>query len=171
MPADFENVHGRPCLLILDDLLNDTYSKEVFHLFKKGSHHKKYQRDSDHPNLFHQGRYCRNISLKAKYLVPLKNVREKNQFMFLGRQVYPENSISLYRAYLNATQRPYGYLVLDLSQDTNDHLRFRTNIFPSDPKPPIIYCAIKDEANEILSRSSRTKDGRTETAESYYFEL
>jgi len=80
--------------------------------------------------------------------------------MFLARQVYPENSISLYKVYLNATQRPYGYRVLDLSQDTNDHLRFRTNIFPLDPKPPTIYSAIENEASEILlSRSSCTQDG------------
>jgi len=92
--------------------------------------------------------------------------------MFLARQVYPENSISLYNAYLNATERPYGYIGLDLSQDTNDHLRLRTNIFPSDPNPPIIYCAIENEAREILlSRSSRTQDGRTETELSYYFQL
>ena len=86
--------------------------------------------------------------------------------------MYPENSISPYKAYLNATQRTYGYLILDLSQDTNYHLRFRTNIFPSDPKPPIIYSAIENEAREILlSRSSRTQDGRTEIVWSYYFEL
>ena len=84
--------------------------------------------------------------------------------MFLARQVYPENSISLYKVYLDATQQPYGYLVLDLSQNTNDHLRFR-NIFPSDPTPPIIYSAIENEASEILlSRSSRSQEGRTETA-------
>ena len=70
--------------------------------------------------------------------------------MFLARQLCPENSISLYKAYFNATQRTYGYLVLDLSQDTHDHLRFRTNILPSDPMPPVIYSAIEDEASEIL---------------------
>ena len=59
--------------------------------------------------------------------------------MFLARQLYPENSTILYKAYLNATQRPYGYLILDLSQDSNDLLRFRTNIFPTNPPPPIIY--------------------------------
>ena len=55
-----------------------------------------------------QGRYCRDISLNAKYLVLLKNVRDKNQFMFLACQVYPENSASLYKAYLDATQKPTG---------------------------------------------------------------
>jgi len=85
--------------------------------------------------------------------------------MFLARQGYPENSISLYKAYLDATQRTYGYLVLDLWDDTNNHLRIRTNNLTSNPTPPIIYSAIENEASEILlSRSSRSQDGRTETA-------
>ena len=103
--------------------------------------------------------------MNAKYLVLLKNVRDQNQFIFLARQVYPENSTSLYNAYLNATRRPYGYIILDLSHNSNNNLRFRTNEFPTDPSPPNIYAPVEDEASEIkLSRSSRTKDGRTETA-------
>jgi len=58
--------------------------------------------------------------------------------MFLAPQVYPEDSTSLYKAYLKATQRPYGYLILDLLQDTNDRLLFRTNIFPTDSPLPIM---------------------------------
>ena len=117
VPADFENAHGRPCLVILDDLLNDSYSKELCDLFTKGGYHRYISVILITQNLFNQGRYWRNISLNAKYLVLLKNVRDKNHFMFLARQVYPENSTSLYKAYLNATQQPYGYFILDLSQD------------------------------------------------------
>jgi len=108
VPADFENSNGRPCLIILDDLLNDSYYKEVCDLFTKRSHHRNISVIVITQNLFHQGRCCRNISLNAKYLVLLKNVRDKNKFMFSSRQVYPENSTSLYKAYLNTTERPYG---------------------------------------------------------------
>jgi len=164
VPADFENAHGRPCLIILDDLLNNAYSKEVCDLFTKGSHHRNISVILITQNHFHKERHCRNISLNAKYMFPLKKVRDKNQFMYLARQVYHENCTSLYKAYLNATERPYGYIILDLSQYSNDNLRFRTNIFPTDPPPPIIYAPIEDEAREIkLTRSSHTKDGRTET--------
>jgi len=52
--------------------------------------------------------------------------------MFLARQVYPVNSNSLYKAYLDATRRPHGYLLLDLSQERDDRLRFRTDIFPTE---------------------------------------
>ena len=106
-------------------------------------------------NVFHQGRYCRNISLNAKYLVQLKTVRDK--FMHLASQVYPEDSSSLYKAYLDETKRPYVYLIFDLSQDTNDILRFRTNVFP-DEGPPMIYSAVGDEATAIeLLRPTRAQ--------------
>jgi len=48
--------------------------------------------------------------------VALKNVRDKKQFMYLTNQVYPEYSIGLYNAYLDATQQPHGYLTLDLTR-------------------------------------------------------
>ena len=68
--------------------------------------------------------------LNAKYIVLLKNIRNKNQFTHLARQLYPEDSGGLYKAYLDATKQPHGYFVLDFSQNTDDRRRFRTNIFP-----------------------------------------
>jgi len=82
VPKDFQNARGRPCLVILDDLLIDVNSKQVCDLFTKGSHHRNISVILITQNLFHQGRYCRDISLNAKYLVPLKNVRDMNEFMF-----------------------------------------------------------------------------------------
>jgi hypothetical protein len=139
---DFTNESGRPCLFILDDLLNDVYSKQVCDLFTKGSHHRNISVILITQNLFHQGRYCRDISLNTTYLVLLKNVWDKNQFSYLARQVYPEDSDSLYRAYLEATRRPHGYLLLDFAQDTDDRLQFRTNIFPREG-PPVIYAPVE----------------------------
>jgi len=101
VPADFDNARGRRSLVILDDLLNDVYSKHVCDLFTKGSHHRNISVILITQNLFHQGRFCRDISLNAKYLVVIKNVKDENQFVFLAKQVYPENSNNLYKAYLD----------------------------------------------------------------------
>ena len=57
------------------------------------------------------------------------NTRDKNQFTHLARQVYPVHSACLYKAYLETTEKPHGYLVLDFAQDTDYRLRFRNNIF------------------------------------------
>jgi len=76
--------------------------------------------------------------------------------------VYPEDSLGLYNVYLDAKQRPHSNLILDLTQDKNDGLRFRTNIFPKE-YPPVIYSDIGDEVCEIeLPRPSHPQVGRTE---------
>ena len=99
-------------------------------------------------NLFHQARHARDISQNAKYIILLKNVRDKAQFTHLARQVLPEDSQGLFGAYLDATRRPHGYLLLDLAQDTDERLRFRTNIFPAE-RPPVVYARISNETNKI----------------------
>jgi len=161
VPQNFCNEHGKPCLRILDDLLKEVYLKDACDLFTKGSHHRNISFILITQNLFHQGRFCRDISLNAKYLVALKNVRDKSQFQYLARQVHPEDSDSLYNWYLEATERLHGYLILDFAQDTDDGLRYRTNVFP-DEYPPIIYMLTKkgNEADKIeLSHSASIKDG------------
>ena len=55
VPTDFGNAQSRPCLIILDDLLNDVYSKDVCDLFTKSSQHK-YKRHSDYPESLSSGK-------------------------------------------------------------------------------------------------------------------
>ena len=162
VPQNFGDDHGRPCLIILDDLLNEVYSKDVCDLLTKGSHHRNISVILITQNLFHQGRFCRDISLNVKYSFALKNVRDKSQFQYLARQVHPEDSDSSYKSYLEATESPHGYVILDFAQDTDDRFRNRTNVFP-DEYPPIIYMPTSktsDEADKIeLSHSAIIKDG------------
>jgi len=132
LSENYGNALGEPSLIILDDLLNQVYKKDVCDLFTKCSHHRNISALLLTQNLFHQGINFRDISLNAKYLVLLKNVRDKNQFLYLARQEYPEDSHSLLDAYLDATRQPHGYLIIDSAQDTNDTLRFRTNVFPDE---------------------------------------
>ena len=80
----------------------------------------------------------------------------------------PEASASLCEAYRQATQNPHGHMNLDFAQDTDDLLRYRTNVFPSE-YPPIIYARVNDEAHKIqLSPSTSTKDGKTTITKSYH---
>jgi len=72
--------------------------------------------------------------------------------------VYPEDSLGLINAYLVATHRPHDYLILDLTQDTGDGLRFGTNIFPEEYRP-VVYSDIGDEACEVeLPGPPRSRD-------------
>jgi ABC-type polar amino acid transport system ATPase subunit len=80
MPTRFAHVQGLSSLIILDDPLNEAYSREVCDLFTKVSHHRNLSVNLITKNLFHQGRHCRDISLNAKYLVSLKTYVTKISF-------------------------------------------------------------------------------------------
>jgi hypothetical protein len=129
---EFTNPDNIPTLFVLDDLMNEAYSKRVSELFTKGSHHRNISVILITQNLFHQAKDSRDISLNSKYITVFKNPRDKTQIVHLGRQVYPENSPSFHKAYLDATKDPHSYLFLDLTQNINNLLRFRTKIFPGE---------------------------------------
>jgi hypothetical protein len=168
LPENFKNTEGLPCLFILDDLLNVVYSRAVCNLFTKGSHHRNLSVILITQNFFHEAPHCRDISLNAKYLVVIRNIRDRNQFAFLARQVLPEASASLCNAYHEATQNRHGYIILYFAQDRDDRQRFRTNVFP-DEYPPVIYARVNDEAQKIqLSSSASTQDGKTPIKKSNY---
>jgi hypothetical protein len=138
VPEDFKNEGGKPALIILDDPLTEVYSKQVCTLFTKGCHHRNIIVLLITQNLFHQGTYCRDISLNKKYLVLLKNTRDEQQFSHLARQVYHENSKSPYESYLEARGKVRCSFVLYFAQDTDDKSRYRTRIFP-DEHPITFY--------------------------------
>ena len=95
LPEKYGNALGEPPLIIVEDLPNQIYSRDVCDLLTKGSHRRNISVLLLTENLFHQGTNCRDISLNAKYQVLLKNVLDKNQFLYLARQAYPEDSHSL----------------------------------------------------------------------------
>jgi hypothetical protein len=87
--------------------------------------------------------------------------------MCLARQIHPKSPNKLYNAYLKGTTKPHGYLLLDLAQDTEDRLRFRTCIFP-DEYPPTFYVDVNDETDKIeLSRPQRTQISTAQITESH----
>jgi hypothetical protein len=74
------------------------------------------------------------MSLNAHYIVLFKNPRDANQVSVLARQMYPGKSKFMLEAFKDATEKPYGYLLIDFKPETDEKLRVRTNIFTSDSK-------------------------------------
>ena len=72
------------------------------------------------------------ITLNAQYVVLFENPHDSSQFVHLAKQLYPHNSHFAHEAYVYATKRPYGYILLDHRSDQDDDLRLRTNIFSSE---------------------------------------
>ena len=118
-------------LLIIDDLMHEM-NEVVAKLFTKGSHHRNTSVLLLTQNIFHQNKHSRTVSLNAHYMVLFKNVRDASQITNLAKQMYPGNVKYLKSSYEDATNKHYGYLLIDLKPDTSDLLRLRTDIFPGE---------------------------------------
>lgn len=147
LPETITNENNENILIVLDDLMIDTYNKQVCELFTKGSHHKNLSIILLIQNVFHQGKFCRDISLNVKYLVLFKNPRDKSQIVPLARQIYPENIREFLKVYNEITSAPYGYIVLDLTQNGSELFRIRSNIF--EKSYCVCYCKTNDLNNKI----------------------
>jgi hypothetical protein len=118
-------------LLILDDLMN-TNSDSISELFTRVSHHRNVSVFYLTQNIFHKSKHSRTISLNAHYIIFFKNPRDAQQISILSRQMYPTQGKFLVEAFRDATEYPFGYLLIDLKADTQEKFRIRTNIFPDE---------------------------------------
>jgi hypothetical protein len=121
-----------PNLLVLDDLMHES-SEKVAKLFTKVSHHRNVSVIFITQNLFHQNKHAREMTLNSHYLVVFKNPRDKSQIGYLARQLNPENPRYVMEAYRMATEKPHGYLLIDLKQSTEENMRYKSDVFADYP--------------------------------------
>ncbi len=127
--AQLKNSVNKPKLMILDDLMQEMKSdKKLVQLFTKGSHHWNLSVLHIVQNLFFDG--LRTSRINAQYLILMKNPSDQLQASTLAKQLYPGKTNFFMEAYKDACSESYGYLVVDLTQDTPEEQRLQTNIFP-----------------------------------------
>ena len=131
LPPENLDTGGVRSLVILDDLMNQTNSN-ITNLFIKGSHHNNISIMYLVQNIFNKNKDHRTISLNCHYLVLFKNPRDLTQIQNLAKQMFPGKSKHMMESYKDACGISHGYLLADLRQDTPDHLRLRTSIFPDE---------------------------------------
>lgn len=167
IPESFANNNNNPILIILDDLMNESgMNARVSELFTKGSHHRNISIILITQNIFHKGSHSRDISLNAKYIVLFKNPRDRAQAGHLFRQIYPEGSRDITDIYRTATEKPYSYLLIDLTQTTNDLLRFRSDIF----NPYGCACYSSKRKVSVLNKNSNNNNSNNEDKKEIEFE-
>ena len=74
----------------------------------------------------------RNIVVLDNLIVVFKNPRDVSQMTTLAKQMYLGRVKFVQEAFADATSTPYGYILVNLKQDTPEDLRLRTSILPDD---------------------------------------
>ena len=150
-------------VIVLDDLMSDaTNSKRIAELFTRGCHHLKISLIFITQNVFNKGKEARDISLNVWYTILMKNPRDKQQAMFLGRQLMGTDWKCFVEAYNKAISRSrHGYLFIDTSPYCDDDKRLRTRILASEfinaEACPIFY----KKCNQITSNKSSLSSGKS----------
>ena len=125
-------------LVILDDLMDDVVRHtDMQKLFTQGAHHLRLSVLFITHNCFQQGKCSRTISLNTHYLILFRNMRDGQQIVSLGKQLYPGKGMVLIEAYKDATKQKYGYLIIDMTANGDDTYRMRSKIFPGED--PWVY--------------------------------
>ena len=114
-------------LVVFDDLMNSN-SDAISEFFIRGSHHYSASVIYLCQNMFHQGKGHRGNSLNSHYIVAFKNVRSRQQFGHLAREIMGRDSKDMIESFEIATKEPYQYLFIDLRPETPDALRLRGRI-------------------------------------------
>ena len=102
----------------------------IANLFSREAHHRNISVFLILQNLFHQGKYCRDISLNTHYFILFKNPRDVHQIRHLGSQL--GICKKLLEAYRDATASPFSYLLIDLAPASDSSYMLRSNIFPKE---------------------------------------
>ena len=114
-------------MIVLDDLMS-TSAKDprINDLFTEGSHHRNLSVVVLNQNLY----FSRDPTQRRNchYLVLFNNPVDRQLIMTLGRQMYPSRAGFLLRKFEEATNKPFGYLVVDLKTTTPDSSRLRTDV-------------------------------------------
>lgn len=116
-------------LLIFDDLMMSSFSKEITEIFTILSHHNNISIILVLHNLFHQSKFSRNITLNTQYIVYFRNPRDLSSISHLTRQLLPSNSKNLQNLFNEVVSKPFSYIIIDLVQDTPEIFKYRTDIF------------------------------------------
>jgi hypothetical protein len=124
--------HGHDhSILVADDMLADIVNSEFCsELFLRLSHHLKCTSILLVQNNI-SGKYGSNLTKNCHYTFLLKSARDNFTIRSLGAQL--SDYKHLQQAYQDATKEPFSYLLVSTHPQSADVVRYRTDIFPTDP--------------------------------------
>ena len=122
---------GEYSLVIFDDLINSKNLEEISNLFVVDGRHSNYSMIFTSQRMFVNNEYFRQISNNCDYIVVFKNPRNYSEIRTLAQQLTPM-SLDLLEIYTKATKDPFTYLLINLTQECNEDVKFLSHLFDYD---------------------------------------
>ena len=111
-------------IIVLDDPMDEgSNDKRVLDLFTRDSHHQGVTVFYLCQDRFPNGKYAMTISRNAHYIAMFKNPRNQLEMRNLLIQSFPLQWQDVLETYSKVTERPLGYMLLDLHPASQDDTR------------------------------------------------
>ena len=102
--------------------------KRVVDLFTKHCHHRNITLLFLTQDLFPPGKFSKTINRNVHYMIAFKSPRDQMAIRTVLLQAFPTVWRDALQIFQQTTQRPYGYLWLDLHPGSDDRHRFRKRV-------------------------------------------
>ena len=123
--------YGEASLIIFDDLINSKNLEEISNLFVVDGRHSNYSLIFTSQRMFVNNEYFRQISNNCDYIVVFRNPRNYSEIRTLAQQLTPIG-LDLLDIYTKATKDPFSYLLINLTQECSEDLKFISHLFDYD---------------------------------------
>lgn len=119
---------NKPAFIVFDDMINSDNLKIVAQLFSVHGRHLKLSLAFLSQRLFNNNEYFRQISQNSDYMCVFKNPRNSLEIRNLASQISPK-TLFLLDIFNKATQEPYSYLMINLTQECIPQLKYVSELF------------------------------------------
>ena len=121
-------------IIVVDDLMREVVDNaDMCDFFTVRCHHSGCSMIYVSHNLFQQGKYSKTLAVNAGYVILFETPAGIEQIQTFGRQRFPCEKNMLVEAYRRAIlERPYGYLLVDMTVNIPREFRIRSDIFPQE---------------------------------------
>ena len=150
VPNDISDRIHPNCLVIIDDFMHEmSNSHDLTALIIRAVHHLPMTLIYITQNMFQKSKDTKTRRMNTNYLILFRNLQDRSQIEYLGRQMYPKDKYFLSSAFEDATRKPYSYLMIDSHQTTPDEVRVRTNIANDGVMTTYVPYSINSVTSEI----------------------
>jgi hypothetical protein len=116
-------------LVVIDDLVSHCRGDPTLSaLFTRGSHHRNVSIILITQNYFWSGSTATDVRRNTTYLCMFGCKQDNMQIARFGQRIFPQNSKYFMQAYSDATNRPHGYLFVDMHGECPGDFMLRSNI-------------------------------------------
>ena len=133
---------GENSLIVFDDLINSKHLDQISNLFVVDGRHSNYSMIFTSQRMFVNNEYFRQISNNCDYFVCFKNPRNYSEIRVLAQQLTPI-SLDLLDIYSKATNDPFSYLLINLTQECDENVKFLSHLFDYDH---YVRCYVKNDS-------------------------